>query len=53
MSYQCILLSEYYLASKDERVLETIQGLAAILESAQVADMEDYKDRTHGNMGKK
>ena len=51
VSYQCILLSEYYLASKDEAVLETIKGLSAILESAQVADMADYKDRTHGKMG--
>lgn len=51
VTYQCILLSEYYLVSKDERVLKTIRGLAAILESAQVADMADYKDRTHGNMG--
>ncbi len=51
VSYQCILLSEYYLATKDGAVLDTIQGLATILEGAQVADMADYKDRTHGNMG--
>lgn len=51
VSYQCIFLSEYYLATKDEAVLDTIQGLATILEAGQVADMEDYKDRTHGNMG--
>ncbi|MCF7955842.1 MAG: DUF6288 domain-containing protein [Phycisphaerae bacterium] len=49
--YQCIFLSEYYLITKDESVLDTIQGLATILEGAQVADMNDYKDRTHGNMG--
>lgn len=50
-SYQCILLSEYYLATKDERVLPTIQGLVDVLERGQVADMADFKDRTHGNMG--
>lgn len=50
-SYQCILLSEYYLATKDESVLGTIQGLAAVLESGQVEDMANYADRTHGNMG--
>lgn len=51
VGYQCIFLSEYYLITKDKSVLDTIQGLAAILEGAQVADMNDYKDRTHGNMG--
>jgi hypothetical protein len=50
-SYQCILLSEYYLVTKDEAVLPTIQGLASLLERGQVADMADYKDRTHGKMG--
>lgn len=50
-SYQCILLSEYYLATKDEGVLTTIQGLAAVLESGQVEDMANYQDRTHGKMG--
>lgn len=50
-AYQCILLSEYYLATKDERVLPTIQGLVDVLERGQVADMADYKDRTHTNMG--
>ncbi|MFK7911330.1 MAG: DUF6288 domain-containing protein [Akkermansiaceae bacterium] len=50
-SYQCILLSEYYLATKDEKVLPTIQGLVDVLERGQVADMVDYKDRTHGKMG--
>jgi len=50
-AYQCILLSEYYLVTKDEGVLETIQGLAAVLESGQVEDMANYADRTHGKMG--
>lgn len=51
VSYQCIFLSEYYLLSKDQKVLPTIQALAAKLETAQVEDMENYKDRTHGKMG--
>jgi len=51
VGYQCIFLSEYYLVSKDETVLKTIQGLATMLEGGQVADMKDYKDRTHGSMG--
>jgi len=51
-SYQCILLSEYYLATKDKAVLPTIQGLVDVLERGQVADMADYKERTHGKMGK-
>lgn len=51
-AYQCILLSEYYLATKDESVLETIQALATILETGQVEDMANYQERTHGNMGK-
>ncbi|MFT6862777.1 MAG: hypothetical protein ACJAVK_001337 [Akkermansiaceae bacterium] len=50
--YQCIFLSEYHLLSKDKVVLPVIQALAAKLESGQVADMNDYKDRTHGGMGK-
>jgi hypothetical protein len=32
-------------------VLPTIQGLAAVLETGQVEDMVNYKDRTHGKMG--
>lgn len=51
VSYQCIFLSEYYLLSKDKKVLKTIQTLAAKLETAQVEDMVNYKDRTHGKMG--
>ncbi len=51
-SYQCILLSEYYLVTKDKKVLATIQGLVDVLELGQVPDMADYKDRTHGKMGK-
>jgi len=31
VGYQCIFLSEYYLVSKDETVLKTIQGLATRL----------------------
>lgn len=50
-SYQCILLSEYYLITKDKKVLPTIQGIVHILEKAQVPDMANYKDRTHGKMG--
>ncbi len=50
-SYQSILLSEYYLMTKDEKVLPTIQGLVDVLERGQVPDMADYKDRTHGKMG--
>ncbi|MBK1830656.1 hypothetical protein JIN77_07955 [Verrucomicrobiaceae bacterium R5-34] len=49
--YQCIFLCEYYLLTKDEAVLPTIQALAAKLEYAQVDDMANYKDRTHGKMG--
>ena len=51
VGYQCIFLSEYYLLTKDKTVFETIQALAAKLEYAQVADMADYKERTHGKMG--
>lgn len=50
-AYQSILLSEYYLATGDEKVLKTIQGVSEVLESGQVEDMANYKDRTHGNMG--
>jgi hypothetical protein len=50
-SYQSILLSEYYLITKDKKVLPTIQGLVDVLEKGQVPDMADYKDRTHGKMG--
>ena len=51
VGYQCIFLSEYYLLSKDEKVLPVIQALAAKLETAQVEDMKNYSDRTHGKMG--
>ena len=51
VGYQCIFLCEYYLLTRDKTVLDTIQALAAKLEYAQVADMADYKDRTHGKMG--
>ena len=50
-SYQCILLSEYYLVTMDAAVLPTIQGLASVIETGQVEDMANYKDRTHGDMG--
>ncbi len=50
-SYQCILLSEYYLATKDKAVLPTIQGIAKVLETGQVEDMANYSERTHGKMG--
>lgn len=51
VGYQCIFLCEYYLLTKDKAVFDTIQALAAKLEYAQVADMADYKERTHGKMG--
>lgn len=51
VGYQCIFLSEYYLLSKDKKVLPTIQTLASKLEHAQVEDMANYSDRTHGKMG--
>lgn len=51
VSYQLIFLSEYYLLSKDKTVFPTIQALAAKLETAQVEDMANYADRTHGKMG--
>jgi hypothetical protein len=51
VGYQCIFLSEYYLLSKDSSVLPTIQALATKLEAAQVEDMANYQDRTHGKMG--
>lgn len=51
VSYQLIFLSEYYLLSKDKTVFDTIQALAAKLETAQVEDMANYSDRTHGKMG--
>ena len=51
VGYQCIFLCEYYLLTKDETVLPTIKALAAKLEYAQVDDMANYKDRTHGKMG--
>lgn len=50
-SYQSILLSEYYLATGDEKVIRTIQGISEVLESGQVEDMANYQDRTHGKMG--
>lgn len=49
--YQCIFLSEYYLLTKDKKVLPTIQALAKKLEYAQVEDMANYSHRTHGKMG--
>lgn len=51
VSYQCIFLSEYYLLSKDKKVLPVIQALAAKLETGQVEDMANYKERVHGKMG--
>lgn len=51
VAYQSIFLSEYYLITKDKSVLPTIQALMAKLEYAQVSDMANYKDRTHGKMG--
>lgn len=47
-SYQCIFLTEYFLASGDKRVLETIRQLCERLYLSQVIDPGDYKDRTHG-----
>lgn len=47
VSYQCIFLCEYYLASGDAEVLETIRNLVPILYAAQVMDPEKYKDRVH------
>lgn len=47
-SYQCIFLAEYYLQTKDERVLKTIEGLCERLYLSQVIDPELYKDRMHG-----
>lgn len=51
VSYQSILLSEYYLTTKDKKVLPTIQALMDTLETGQVQDMTDYKERVHGKMG--
>ena len=51
VAYQCIFLCEYHLITKDKTVLPTIQALAAKLEFAQVEDIDNYKDRTHGKMG--
>ncbi len=51
VGYQCIFLSEYYLLTKDKKVLPTIQALTEKLEHAQVSDMANYQDRTHGKMG--
>ncbi|PQJ27613.1 DUF6288 domain-containing protein [Rubritalea profundi] len=50
-AYQCILLSEYYLQTKDKSVLPTIQGIVDTLQGGQVADMAYYSERTHGKMG--
>jgi len=47
-SYQCIFLSEYYLQTKDKRVLETIKGLCERLYLSQVTNPEDYKNAMHG-----
>ncbi|MGJ8658140.1 MAG: DUF6288 domain-containing protein [Akkermansiaceae bacterium] len=51
VGYQCIFLCEYYLLTNDKTVLPTIQSLATKLEHAQVEDMANYKERTHGSMG--
>lgn len=47
-SYQCIFLSEYFLQTGDESVLETIGKLTERLYLSQVIDPEDYKDAMHG-----
>lgn len=47
-SYQCIFLSEYYLATGDKRVLETIGKLCERLYLSQVINPDDYKDAMHG-----
>ena len=47
-SYQCIFLCEYYLQTKDKRVLETIGKLCERLYLSQVIDPADYKDAMHG-----
>jgi len=48
VAYQCIFLSEYYLKTKDKRVLRTIQLLVDRLYQAQVRDPAVYKDWMHG-----
>jgi len=48
VSYQCIFLSEYYLKTKDKRVLKTIESLVKRLYEGQVTDPAIYKDRIHG-----
>lgn len=47
-SYQCIFLTEYYLATGDKQVLETIGKLCERLYLSQVINPEDYKDAVHG-----
>ncbi len=47
-SYQCIFLCEYYLRTKDKRVLPTIGKLCERLYLSQVIDPADYKDAMHG-----
>ena len=47
-SYRCIFLCEYFLKTRDERVLPTIKELTRRLCLAQVLDPELYKDRMHG-----
>ena len=51
VGYRCLFLCEYFLLTQDKSVLPTIQALAAKLEHAQVEDMINYQDRTHGKMG--
>lgn len=47
-SYQCIFLSEYFLQTRDPRVLPTLQELCKRLYQSQVIDPDLYKDRMHG-----
>lgn len=47
-SYQCIFLSEYYLQTRDKRVLETIGKLCERLYLSQVINPDDYKNAMHG-----
>lgn len=48
VSYQCIFLCEYFLATGDAEVLEPIRKLVPILYAGQVMDPVKYKDRVHG-----
>ncbi len=47
-SYQAIFLAEYFLQTKDKRVLPTIEDDCKRLYLSQVIDPELYKDRMHG-----